>query len=1421
MMNPPSSKVSCRAVVLTALPIEFNAVREHLVEVSEETHPAGSIYEKGYFRPTELSEWEVILAEIGAGNAGAAAESERVINHYQPNVILFVGVAGGVKDVAIGDVVAGSKVYGYESGKESGGFRTRPNVHEGNYALVQRARTEARNGRWRERIRGAKSDTPPRALVGPIAAGEKLVADKKSSTAQLISRAYGDTLAVEMEGYGFLQGAHLNQNVQALVIRGISDLLDGKENADRSGSQERASANASAFCFEVLAKLSICPGDSAVGNKPEALSLVTRNSFEQINASHESRFRIIEKAIGINTISDAALSPTANADFVAQMNSARDLLKRGQGHAAKVLLEQLQLAAKHEEFDNDFKYRLETNLGASALLLDRYEEAEQHFERALVIKREDPKGLANRAQIAIILRQPDIALKYASMAWSINQNDSSIAAIYLWALDVSGRADEARQIGKTNAWMQSDSQCAMLLGVFEFDDSKYAEAEALARASLDADPENAQAMELIGRCILVPLQKELDENQPLPDKLPSAILERAKEAESFFSAAIAILEHQDYKQLLMTVLGNRGAVRSVLARTQEALQDYDRALSINSKHSLVKTNKARVLLTIGRPHEALELLESVDAEAQTSSWHPLAVAYLATKQPKKALQLLSTQSILAADELTRIRMAELFLEAYSKLSDFKSASKIVSEIQAEFPNNPEAIALVAEWTATQQNGFEDALRLFYRALEVASDNGQKDRITLSLADLYYKNDRFSESADLYGKLLPSLDQLGLFNRYLKSLFFGGSRREALKVAVDKRAGGSAIPFVSAIEAHLLQEKGDLAGAEKLLEELIELEPDNPDYQIELAYLRYRRADYDGSKKAVLGVGVEEINGNAHQLLALAKVYAWLELDGAIDLAYRARRLDFKNAEVHRVYVSLFLHRKREKDSRLDIKKIGAGTTVHLTDKGGRTHIYTIVAGLDADLQAGELMSSDPVALKLLGHVSGDTVVLREGELEQVAFRVEKIESQYVHAFQETISNFSQWFPHLTNGLETVTVDQDGVNRMLEMVGNRHTYVESVIDLYSKKQITIGMLANLIGRSVIEVWSALQNFGDLRIFASRGNQLTSSNEAKVLSSSNEVVFDLLSILTFAALGLLPALKSRFKILLATQFVFDEIRDELLLERAGIRNTGSFYIRDGRYVLESPPLIVTQERKDFLESISEFLRKEVSLQSTNGVLDLPRGESHPLGQSAVSSILLANERGAVLCSDDEILRTIAQKSFGVASVWSQNIISELHTSGCISASDYHRAIMDLVQRNYSFVHVTAEDYLWLLETEEKRLTQRFLNSLSVLRGPDCSEDSAIGVAGQLLRSVYEDPSLRKTRQLFLDACISALKHQRQPTVVLSKLDAHVQRVMVMNPQGLAELRQVIKLWIDEPKLLEARTAFGSSVRMDGARKAGGGA
>lgn len=244
-----------RTVILTAIPVEYRAVRSHLTKVHEERHPQGTIYERGTFSSPGQS-WDVLIGEIGAGNPTAALEAERAINFFQPAIILFVGVAGGRKDVKLGDVVAATKVYGYESGKAERTFHPRPNIGRSTYQMEQRARTEARKPDWLQRRLGeALSTQTPAVYVAPIAAGEKVVASTRSSVAKFLRAQYGDALAVEMEGYGFLQATYANARVEALVIRGISDLLDGKRKADAANFQEIAAQHASAFAFEVLAKL--------------------------------------------------------------------------------------------------------------------------------------------------------------------------------------------------------------------------------------------------------------------------------------------------------------------------------------------------------------------------------------------------------------------------------------------------------------------------------------------------------------------------------------------------------------------------------------------------------------------------------------------------------------------------------------------------------------------------------------------------------------------------------------------------------------------------------------------------------------------------------------------------------------------------------------------------------------------------------------------------------------------------------------------------------------------------------------------------------------------------------------------------------------------------------------------------------------
>lgn len=233
--------------LVTALPIESAAVRKFVDLQQTEVGATGTRYQTGVFHGAG-----VVLLETGAGNVDAAIEVEKAVERYRSRYLFFIGVAGGIKDVKIGDVVAATKIYNYESGKSDKEFLPRPKMAESSYYLVQLAKSVARAEGWKTSL-GSVGDTA--AFISPIVAGEKVISALDAAELAVIRSTYSDAVAVEMEGYGVLRVGYSHEEVRMIVVRGISDLLGGKSKADAGGSQATASTHAAGFAFQMLLDL--------------------------------------------------------------------------------------------------------------------------------------------------------------------------------------------------------------------------------------------------------------------------------------------------------------------------------------------------------------------------------------------------------------------------------------------------------------------------------------------------------------------------------------------------------------------------------------------------------------------------------------------------------------------------------------------------------------------------------------------------------------------------------------------------------------------------------------------------------------------------------------------------------------------------------------------------------------------------------------------------------------------------------------------------------------------------------------------------------------------------------------------------------------------------------------------------------------
>lgn len=235
-------------VILTPIALEYE-ITSKLIESIKLHNQDNFIYETGFFQG-DFHRYSVAIRETGPKIEDIALATEKAIQHHRPAIVFLVGIAGGVKDVSIGDIVVGTKAYGYESGKETDDrFLVRPDSIVFDPDLVEFAKYVARRSQWRKSI---TTETPPKVYFGPIASGNKLVATNKQFVSQLLRHNFNDTIALEMEAIGFAKALVRYPFVRAMNLRGVSDLLEKKSETDQAGSQSLAMVHLAAFFTEFL-----------------------------------------------------------------------------------------------------------------------------------------------------------------------------------------------------------------------------------------------------------------------------------------------------------------------------------------------------------------------------------------------------------------------------------------------------------------------------------------------------------------------------------------------------------------------------------------------------------------------------------------------------------------------------------------------------------------------------------------------------------------------------------------------------------------------------------------------------------------------------------------------------------------------------------------------------------------------------------------------------------------------------------------------------------------------------------------------------------------------------------------------------------------------------------------------------------------
>lgn len=210
------------SLLLCALPLEeaawIDALAAKGVELVRDFDRGRSIL-RGSFEVGGTSH-QLMVAVTGDGNARAGATTAMLIERYQPQVVVFSGIAGGLKDVSRGDVVIVSECMYFAVGKVGSTVTFDGSPVITSKSLLQCGKNVANN-----------STADFEIHVGKLAVTDVVLQNLESDVAKTLATSYRKAMAVAMEDYGVLYAAS-NADVPAISVRGISDLCADKDPGD-------------------------------------------------------------------------------------------------------------------------------------------------------------------------------------------------------------------------------------------------------------------------------------------------------------------------------------------------------------------------------------------------------------------------------------------------------------------------------------------------------------------------------------------------------------------------------------------------------------------------------------------------------------------------------------------------------------------------------------------------------------------------------------------------------------------------------------------------------------------------------------------------------------------------------------------------------------------------------------------------------------------------------------------------------------------------------------------------------------------------------------------------------------------------------------------------------------------------------------
>ncbi len=731
------------------------------------------------------------------------------------------------------------------------------------------------------------------------------------------------------------------------------------------------------------------------------------------------------------------------------------------------------------------------------------------------------------------------------------------------------------------------------------------------------------------------------------------------------------------------------------------------------------------------------------------------------------------------DALQALRWDTMLDHSETRASALQEVRQQLSTIIA---GNAVSLIAIAGRTLTLYGAPREADPVIERATGLINESSDAGEIYL-VSMLLMQARRYVLAADLLDRILSKGQLSELHTHRLRALLRSGQLAKARLLVKSFPPGWAYNDDARHIAIELGQRTADWEFLATLVEPQINRHPDAVVSWNFKFYVAVHRDE--ASVRTTIGDAPELATGSIDELARLASTeIAYGDRDKAVRRLYRMRRAKLDDTEAAAVHLAAHLMQGGELPLLHAVpNKIGPGTSVLLRDHAGQEMVRTIDP---SDCQAlpltEEFRHADSEDVRhLLGLHVGESLVIREKLISQArTYEVVHIQSAYKRLLDLSGRATSQSLnPSKIVTMVSIGKDSEGkadFSELTRQLKEQSDHAQQVFEIYRTSPITLGGVAKMLGRDVIEVARSWQQ-QDVPLFVGGGALQEREAAAQLLTDANaRFVIDAATLTELATIDCLDFLAGVPQVLVTTR-----TRDLIAQKLANVRVTrreGTAFQQDGQLGFSEFSDRDRAREIRYFETISGAIERHCEVLPAYGpddISQIPGELRRILSSEEFSVILLSLQEKAHLLSLDERLRNIAA-IFGTRGVWPQVLLMHAMVKEEISRRDYSVACLKMFFANRSFISLGDVDLTMMAYQGENWLDFGIRKFAKLIAEGTIEFGSALNVSMQFLGTLFMSGNCHfGVISQLLAILVSGLKHHKHS---VEDLKAQVGELLILS-------------------------------------------